>query len=207
MRIHFLVEGSSDEILIEGIFHRMCPGHSCKIYPHQGKGSLPGRFDEQAPKQPTNTLLDNLPFKLKALDSFLSPETERVVVLVDVDNQETYLRQRFSELETWLSTLTIDVIVCFAIEESEAFLMGDWRALVKAFPKASKKEHNKYQQDSICGTWEILQKVIKSPFENKTHWAREISPHMNTSGRGKFANRSPSFQAFRKNVRQLCGES
>jgi hypothetical protein len=49
---------------------------------------------------------------------------------------------------------------CFAIEESEAWLLGDLNAVRKAYPDAHDVVLDQYVNDSVCGTWEILADAI-----------------------------------------------
>ena len=44
---------------------------------------------------------------------------------------------------------------CIAVEEGEAWFLGDISAIKKAHPKAKNNILNRYQNDSICGTWEV----------------------------------------------------
>ena len=100
-----------------------------------------------------------------------------------------------------------------AIEESEAWLLGDRKALKKAYPKARDSVLNGYKQDSICGSWEVLAEAVNrgglAPLkragypevgEAKCEWARNIAPHMDVD-----QNQSKSFQVFRDGIRKLAG--
>ena len=100
---------------------------------------------------------------------------------------------------------------CIAIEEGEAWLLGDIFAIKAAYPKAQDNVLNGYENDSICGTWELLADAV---FNNgsdalkkqgwqavgraKSAWAENIAPHMDVD-----ANASPSFRYFRDKVRDL----
>ena len=82
-----------------------------------------------------------------------------------------------------------------AIEESEAWLLGDRAAVKSAYPNAKDAVLNSYVQDSICGTWEVLADAIHpggaEPLNQsratrpagmaKCEWARNIAPHMDMS--------------------------
>lgn len=54
-----------------------------------------------------------------------------------------------------------------AIEETEAFYLGDPEAIRKAFPTAKTAKIKAYVQDSICGTAELFQEVIGASSEDK----------------------------------------
>lgn len=99
-----------------------------------------------------------------------------------------------------------------AIEEIEAWLLGDRKAVLAAYPGARKSVLNGYAQDSVCGTWELLADAVHvggsaeikrvgwpAAGQAKRQWAEKIGPLM-MPGR----NRSPSFQAFCDGVRRLA---
>ena len=100
-----------------------------------------------------------------------------------------------------------------AIEECEAWLLGDCNAVKAAYPKARGSVLGGYVQDSICGTWEVLAdavypggsarlKRIGYPETGaaKSDWALNIAPHMDVD-----QNQSKSFQVFRDGIRKLAG--
>lgn len=159
MRLHILVEGSADEAFLKAWLPRFLPGHPFIVIPHQGKGRLsaaPARKPD--PKQ--RGLLDQLPAKLRAFGKALNSETDRVVVLVDLDDQDCHdLKARLTALVKQCNPRPT-VLFRIAIEETEAFFLGDRMAVKKAFPAARIRRIKDYQQDSICGTWEVLRDVI-----------------------------------------------
>lgn len=70
---------------------------------------------------------------------------------------------------------------------------------------------NRYQQDSICGTWEVLADVVYPggfaaikkagwplPGQVKHEWAKRIAPKMDVE-----KNVSPSFCKLRDGIRRL----
>ena len=72
---------------------------------------------------------------------------------------------------------------------------------------------DRYEQDSICGTWEVLANAAHpggaaglraagypETGRVKCEWAARITPHMDVD-----RNRSKSFQVFRDGVRSLAG--
>ena len=100
-----------------------------------------------------------------------------------------------------------------AIEEMEAWLLGDRDAVKAAYPNARDAILNRYVQDSICGTWEVLADAVyrggsghlrrvgyPESGRAKSEWAEHITPHMDVD-----RNRSRSFQVFRDTVRDLAG--
>jgi hypothetical protein len=108
-----------------------------------------------------------------------------------------------------------NVLFRIAIEEIEAWLMGDENAIIKAYPTAKKDVLKNYSQDSVCGTWEKLAdaihkggsaELIKRGYpvtgQKKAEWARRIGPHMDILG-----NNSKSFQVFRDGIISLLENS
>ncbi len=100
---------------------------------------------------------------------------------------------------------------CFAIEEGEAWFLGDIAAIKAAYPSAKDNELTSYSNDDICGTWEQLADAIfpggASKLSNqgyqkigaiKSEWATKISPYMDVEH-----NNSPSFCYFRDKMREL----
>ena len=78
-----------------------------------------------------------------------------------------------------------------AIEEMEAWYLGDRNALIKAYPRGKTVVLDRYVQDSICGTWEIFADAIypggskklkdegwPAPGRAKCEWATKIARHM-----------------------------
>jgi hypothetical protein len=94
-----------------------------------------------------------------------------------------------------------------AIEETEAFYLGDPEAIRRAFPRARLAKLKSYEQDSICGTWELFQQVIQDRLVDKPGWAEKMGEHLGTAWKGPGANRSPSFQQFCRALLWLAGES
>lgn len=56
--------------------------------------------------------------------------------------------------------ISVQVSFCIAVEEMEAWLLGDCEALLKAYPMAKRQLLQKYVQDSIIGTWECLADIV-----------------------------------------------
>jgi hypothetical protein len=99
-----------------------------------------------------------------------------------------------------------------AIEEMEAWYLGDRAAILEAYPRAKKVELDRYQQDTVCGTWERLadaihpegsRPLVKQGYplvgQKKCEWAQRIAPHMNPERNG-----STSFAKFRDGLRRVA---
>lgn len=206
MRIHVLVEGPSEVALLNTWLPRFLPHHTFKIIKHRGKGRLP--VDPSQPPDPRRQgLLDQLPAKIRAYGRELNPETDRLLVLVDLDQQACMdLKSRLlGLLETCHPRPT--TFFRIAIEEMEAFYLGDPLAIRSAYPRAKLYKMDDYVQDSICETWELFAKVIGARVaEDKVGWAERMGPHLGTHWQGKDANRSPSFRHFCRALLLLVGE-
>lgn len=208
MRIHILVEGPSEKALLDAWFPRFLPGHRHHVIVHEGRGKLP--LDIDVPPDPKQrTLLHQLPAKLKAFGKALDPATDRVLVLLDLDTSDRVeLEQRLNALLTAVASRgpAPNTLFRLAIEEVEAFYLGDPPAIRAAFDTVNQSKLRAYRQDSICGTWEVFQAVIAAPVEDKVGWAERIGPHLGTAFDGPTANKSPSFRQLCLALRQLAGE-
>jgi hypothetical protein len=191
--------------LLRGWLPRFLPKHTFRILQHEGKGKLSPHF-LQRPASRRTGLLDLLPATLRAFGRSLDPATDRVLVLIDLD------RDSCSDLKARLVAVLDScdprpvTLFRFAIEETEAFYLGDEIAIRKAFPQAKLHRMRNYVQDSICGTWELFQVVIGATAEDKPGWARKMAPHLRTEWMGPDANRSPSFRQLCGGLRDLAGE-
>ena len=192
MTIHILVEGPSESALLERWTPRLLKKHPTKIHPHQGKGKLPNDLTAP-PATKGRGLLDQLPAKLRGFANSLNPDADRVVVLVDADNEDVSdLVDAISNAAQQVSP-SLQIIVRLAVEETEAFYLGDLRALERAFPNADMKRAQKYKPDMICGTWGLFGKIVGDAGGNKVAWAEAMGPVLTTKAE---ESRSPSFRRF-----------
>src|SRR5580700_5258784 len=149
MRLHILVEGRAEEAFLREWLPRLLPAHSFIVLPHQGKGRL-SADPKKKPDPKQRGLLDQLPAKLRAYGKTLNADTDRVVVLVDLDDQDCVdLKKRLKMVLQYCDPKPT-VLFRIAIEETEAFFLGDPPAVKKAYPKAKVGKIKKYVQDSIC---------------------------------------------------------
>jgi hypothetical protein len=205
VRLHVLVEGPSEEALAQGWLRRLLPRHIFTVIRHRGKGKLPGDV-LKVPDIRREGLLDQLPAKLRAYGKELDPATDRVVVLVDLDDQDCFgLKQRLVALLDHCDPRPV-VLFRIAIEETEAFYLGDPKAIREAFPQAKLQRMKDYEPDSICGAWELFQRVVGARSEDKVDWAEKMAPRLGTEWRGKDANRSPSFRQLCQGLLRIAGE-
>ena len=171
--IEFLIEDKSGEIVLEEIMKKYISSISknyhvdYKIHSFKGIGRIPKV--ERISCVKTKRLLNDLPMYLKGFDLSLSnlPYKKAIFVILDADNDDCVnLKQNLIKMYEKLDIKT-NVFFCIAIEEIEAWLLGDREALLKAYPNAKKNILQRYIQDSICNTWELLADVIYKGGVNK----------------------------------------
>ena len=215
MHFEVLVEDQSGQIALESIMGKILgpnyTEHSWQIHSYKGIGRLPKDL-RSAPNRANRLLLDNLPRLLRGYGRGLS-DSSSVIVMVDLDDKDCIKFKQI--LLDVLNTCNPRPKTLFriAIEESEAWLLGDRAAVKSAYPNTKDAVLNNYVQDSICGTWEVLADAVhpggSTPLKKlgypaagiaKCDWAREIAPHMDIE-----SNQSKSFQVFRDGVRNLSG--
>ena len=215
MHFEVLVEDLSGSIALGHILDKILGGnyteHSWRMHPFKGKGQLPNNL-HRAPNLKNQQLLGNLPRLLQGFGKSLD-DSSSVVVVVDLDDDNCLkLKQDLLNVLNACNPRP-NTLFRIAIEESEAWLLGDRPALTAAYPNARASVLNNYVQDSICGTWEILADAVypggsaqlKQSFyqvagQAKSEWAEEIAPNLDID-----ANKSRSFQVFRDGVRNLAG--
>ncbi|MGL4338812.1 MAG: DUF4276 family protein [Rhodoglobus sp.] len=215
MHIEFLVEDLSGKVALEQLVPKIIESdHTVKISPYRGIGRVPKNMSPNT-EASKRILLDQLPKLLQGLGKtfrgYGADYAAAVVVICDLDNKN---------LEKFLVELTemVDACdprpetrFCLAIEEGEAWFLGDVMAIRTAYPKAKNNILENYVQDSICGTWEILADAIHDGGSSavkalgwhktgrlKSEWARNITPHMDVE-----KNESGSFAHFRDSLREL----
>ncbi|GBE30869.1 hypothetical protein BMS3Bbin04_01907 [bacterium BMS3Bbin04] len=216
MHFEILVEDASGKIALDSVLEKILrpngKDHSYRIISYMGGGRIPkdlrGKTD---PKK--RILLDRLPRLLSGFGKSLQNVPATVVVVVDLDAKDCSVFKQ--ELLDVLNSCNPRPKTLFriAIEEGEAWLLGDREAVLAAYPRAKRQVLKDYTQDSICGTWEKLadavyrggsQKLKKLGWpltgQAKCEWAGNIAPHMNVD-----TNQSKSFQVFRDGIRELAG--
>ncbi len=216
MHIEFLVEDSSGEkllaILLPQLLGQLGTDHTWRLHAYKGIGRIPeGLRTVSDPAK--RILLDQLPRLLRGYGN--TPGIDAVVVLLDADrrNCKAFLKELRGIADA--CNPKPNAMFRFAIEEMEAWYLGDRKALLKAYPRAKQDVLGSYKQDSVCGTWELLADAIHVggsaavkavgwplPGQLKYEWAERIGPSMNLE-----KNNSPSFCKFRDGVRRITASA
>ena len=217
MHFEILVEDASGKIALESILEKILgpngQDHTYKIIPYKGVGRIPkdlrGTTDPQK-----RILLDRLPRLLRGYGKSFRDFSAAVVVVVDLDDKDCLVFKQ--EMLDILNGCNPQPTALFriAIEEGEAWLLGDRHAVKAAYPRAKDQHLNAYIQDSICGTWEKLadavypggsQKLKQLGWPHtgqaKCEWAKNIASHLDVDN-----NQSKSFQVFRDGIRNMIQE-
>ncbi len=206
MHVELLVEEPSAEAALRILLPKILEARATfQIHPFQGKQDL----------------LTKLPRRLRGYSGSLPPDSTIVVLVVLVDEDREDCRGLKQQLERAASraTLTtksaarrgqrVQVVNRIAVEELEAWFFGDVPAMVRAYPgiPATPGARSRFRDpDAIKGgTAEALERVLQKAGYHlgglrKTEAARDIAKHMDPD-----ANRSRSFQHFRRALRGIVG--
>lgn len=207
MHFQFLIEDQSGAALIEILMKKISLTngditYNCK--PFKGLGGFTKKNTIKETK--SGKLLNDLAIYLRGFNKSLQYIPAVIIVVLDNDTHNT--EEFLAELNrvAQLNMITVDHVFCIAIEEVEAWLLGDEDAVLAAYPSAKIQQLHTYVQDSICGTWEVLADVVypggvsklkkECPTyieigKCKSEWAKKIGSHMDITH-----NNSPSFNHF-----------
>lgn len=215
MHFEILVEDLSGkrmlESLVPGIIGNL---HSFRIHEYQGIGRIPRNLTSSTDAK-KRLILDQLPKLIRGYGRTFAnyPVTYPAAVFVICDLDDRCLKSFRRELLGVLDTCDPKpkTRFCIAIEEGEAWLLGDLPAIRAAYPDARSGVLNRYENDSICGTWELMADAVYvggsrrlkelgwgAVGREKSSWAEKITPYMDVE-----KNASPSFQYFRDKLRGL----
>lgn len=217
MHFEILVEDQSGKKALNILIPKLIGlEHTFKVHPYKGVGRIPKNLGCNADAS-KRILLTQLPKLLrgygKTFANYPGDYSAAVILICDLDAK--CLKAFRTELYAILDACNPrpETRFCVAIEEGEAWFLGDIPALKKAYPKAKDAVLNTYINDSICGTWEKLADAIfpggsvalstkgwQAIGAEKSIWAEKITPHMDVNN-----NTSPSFGYFRTKIVELAG--
>lgn len=161
-------------------------------------------------------LLQQLPARLRGYAAWL-PETHRIVVVVDRDDDDCHRLK--TQLEDFAAAANLPtrshprqgryvVVNRIVIEELESWYFGDWNAVRMAYPRVSLDVPRKLSYrdpDAIAGgAWEAFERVLQRAGYFKTglrkiEAAEAIAPHID-----HLQNGSHSFQMLRDVLVELA---
>lgn len=207
MYFSFLIEDKSSGILIEALMKKLVAEHPDVIYACKSFKGIGGFTPKNKTKETrTGKLLNDLATYLRGFNSSLRGIPAAVVVVVDNDDRDTEIFYQELQQLAGENDISVDHIFSIAVEEVEAWILGDREAIQQAYPHVRMQVLKNYVQDSICGTWEVLadavypgglkrfKKECPTYMEvglQKAEWAKEIGRYMIPK-----RNQSPSFQQF-----------
>ena len=215
MHFEILVEDQSGQKMLDILVPKIIGAdHTCKVIAYKGVGRIPKNINTGVDAS-KRMLLDNLPRLLKGYGKTFQSRrgySEAVFVVCDLDDKclKTFRQELYAVLNACHPRP--ETRFCIAIEEGEAWLLGDTPAIKAAYPEAEDGVLNQYVNDSICGTWECLADALynggsaalsakgwQAVGTEKSRWTEKITPHMDVKN-----NVSPSFNYLRQKLLELA---
>lgn len=215
MHFEVLVEEQSGKKALEILIPKILgEKDTFRVHAYKGIGHIPKNLQAKGDPQ-KRILLDQLPRLLQSYGKTFAgySETNPAAVILICDLDAKCLKTFRKELLDILNKCNPMPLTrfCIAIEEGEAWLLGDLPAIYAAYPKAKAAVLTSYVNDSICGTWELLANAVfkggakalagkgwHAVGAEKNRWAENICPNMDP-----FRNASPSFNYFRNTMQSL----
>jgi len=218
MHFEILVEDQSGKKALDILVPKIIgDDHTFIVHPYKGIGRIPKNLGNKADAR-KGILLALLPELLrgygKTFAKYPADYPAAVIFVCDLDDKclKAFRQELFNILNA--CNPQPETRFCIAIEEGEAWFLGDIPAIKSAYPKAKDAVLNAYKNDSICGTWECLANAVykggssalsvkgwQAVGAEKSQWAEKITPHMDVTN-----NASPSFAYFHQKLLELAGE-
>ena len=215
MHFEVLVEDASGKKALDILIPKIIGNrHTFCVTGYKGIGRIPRNMTSGTAAR-NRLLLDQLPRLLRgygrAYAGYPANHPAAVVLVCDLDEKclKTFRQQLFTVLNA--CNPRPETRFCIAIEEGEAWLLGDVPAIRAAYPRLKDNVLSGYKNDSICGTWEVLADAVYtggssalkkqlwwSVGREKSAWSERIAPLMDVDN-----NASPSFRYFREKLREL----
>lgn len=164
MYFQFLIEDKSTEILVNRVMEKVKDLYSGNmvnwdIKSFAGIGNR--RRDGNLQNRKTGKLLNDLPMYMRGFSKVLqNMDHAALVVVMDNDKRDTGQFKEELEQIAISNFILCDYVFCIAVKEMEAWLLGDSEAIREAYPNARMQFLQKYEQDGICDTWEILAEIV-----------------------------------------------
>ena len=216
MHFEILVEDQSGKKMLDCLIPKILGiNDTFTVHSYKGIGRIPKNMNHKADPS-KRILLDRLPKLLtgygRTFSNYPAGFGAAVVIVCDLDSR--CLKEFRDELLQIAGNCSPSPLTafCIAIEEAEAWFLGDVAAIKSAYSSVVDSVLTTYVQDSICGTWEILADAIhkggrvalqsggyQEIGKQKNLWAEKITPNMTVD-----VNRSPSFQYFVRKVKDLA---
>lgn len=211
MHFEVLSEDSSGKVALDILLPKiLSQNDTFRVISYKGIGKVPPNMSvKQDAKH--RILLNQLPRLLRGYGRAHVNFNAAVFIVCDLDNKRC--SEFLADLLKILNQCNPKPLTrfCFAIEEGEAWLLGDIQAIEEAYPNAKTDVLNEYENDSICGTWELMadalfpggaKALIDLGFqrvgEEKSRWAATIAPRMDCDN-----NKSASFNFFREKLLEM----
>lgn len=217
MHFEILVEDQSGKKTLDVLVPKIIDDekHTFKVICYKGIGRIPKNLGNKGDAS-KRILLDQLPQLLRGYGNTFAnyPDDCPAAVILVCDLDDKCLKAFRQELFSVLNACNPqpETRFCIAIEEGEAWLLGDIPAVKLAYPRAKDAVLNAYVNDSVCGTWERMAEAVyrggaislsakgwQSIGAEKSQWAEKITPHMDVAN-----NTSPSFAYFRDKLLELA---
>jgi len=212
MHFEILVEDQSGKVALDILVPKIIGNnHTFDVKSYKGVGRIPKNMNAGVDAS-KRILLDNLPRLLAGYGKSWQEYSAVVIVVCDLDDK--CLISFRSELIELLNTCNPrpETRFCIAIEEGEAWFLGDIPAIKQAYPRAKDAVLNAYISDSIGRTWERLADAVykggsqqlsslgwRVVGAEKSVWSEKIAPYMDLEN-----NSSPSFNYFLGKLRELA---
>jgi hypothetical protein len=217
MHFEILVEDQSGKKMLDILVPKIIgDDHTFNVHPYKGIGRVPKNLTVHSDAG-KRILLEQLPRLVrgygKTFASYPANYPAAVILICDLDDKclKALRQELFGILNACESRP--ESRFCIAIEEGEAWFLGDIPAVKSAYPRAKDVVLNGYVNDSICGTWEKLADAVfpggasklsakgwQAVGKEKSVWAEKIAPLMDVD-----KNASPSFNYFRTKILELAG--
>ena len=164
MHLEVLVEDQSGKRALDIFLPKIIGKHDTfRVISYRGIGHVSKNLGSS--NDPSKRLLlDQLPRLLRGYGKTFPnyPTDYRAAVIEVCDLGKRCLKEFRRELIDILGTCNPppQTRFCIAIEEGEAWLLGDYTAVATAYRSVDGNVLRRYRNDDICGTWELLADAV-----------------------------------------------